>query len=374
MRSAVLYAYCELTAGHVRNFQYFVCNGMQCTDTHYVIIVNGAAKEAMPDGGPHVTIVRRENVGFDFGAWAAGLAELRLAEYGRFVFVNGSCCGPFLPPETSVTAWIDIFCSRLRGNVHCVGPTINIYKQWPRCKPHVQTYAWAVTSECLHFLLDSGVFAIIGCTKDAVIAQQEVGTSTAILERGWDIGCFVPEFDAIQSYQASNEAQLRSFNPCADRHLGDMMYPAPLCFGRELQPVELMFIKTNRGHTSFESLLHRTQLHSKSAAHAAPSSSPSDMNPELFQCSFIYGSGAQNVNVTDAVHALLKRGVHDITVSNALFGDPHVGTVKHMTVLHGGVVVQRVPEGHLLQLKFLNLERFEEPLHPTSIPAQAFDL
>ena len=260
IRTAVMYAYCEACSDHVRNFQYFVTHGMQCPNTHYVVIVNGTASHPMPDAGPFVTVVRRENKGFDFGAWAAGLASLQVGDYGRFVFLNGSCCGPFLTAGTPTTAWVDVFCSRLSGNIHVVGPTINIYKRLPLCRPHVQTYAWAATATCVQMLLESGIFAFVGFTKDAVIEHQEVGVSTLVLKKGWEIGCFVPEFNAIKSYQPSNEAQLRSFNPSADKYLGDMMFPKPLCFGRELQPTEVMFIKTNRGHTSFQHLLQTSEL------------------------------------------------------------------------------------------------------------------
>ena len=340
LKRVVLYAYCEICPAHIDNFRFFVTHGMQCAHTHYVIIVNGAAHEPMPPETSTVTVVRRDNKGFDFGAWAAGLDAITLTLYRQFVFLNGSCRGPFLPDCVPESIWVAAFCSRLSGSVHCVGPAINIHKVRPLCKPHVQTYAWAATSECVHMLLEAGVFAFQGTTKDQVIQAQEIGTSTLTLARGWELACFVPEFDALTSYQPCNEAQLRAFNPGGDKYLGDLMYPEPLCFGRELGPVELMFIKTNRGHTSYQSL--QAQRRHRQADSMSMTGA--------FACTYTYGSGTQTTDVTATVHDLVRRGVYSIPVTNTLFGDPHYGVVKCMTVSRGGVSLERILEDDVLCL------------------------
>jgi hypothetical protein len=346
MRRVVLYAFCE-PCGHLENFWFFVAQGMQCPLTHYVIIVNGPCKETMPSEGPNVTVIHRENKGFDFGAWAAGLAAISVDEYSHFVFLNGSCRGPILAESVSSSEWISRFCSRLTGNVHCVGPTINIYKVQPLCKPHVQTYAWAATRECVQMLLGAGLFQFVGATKYDVIQRQEIGTSTLILAHGWEIACFVPEFDAVVSYQPRNKAQLRFFNPGGDKYLGDLAIPEPLCFGRELSPVELMFIKTNRGCSSFQSQLQRARERAFESLGIAPRLS------QAFACIYTYGSDVKFEDVTTIVHDMLVRGNSDIPVTNAMFGDPHFGVVKHMAVLQDGVKIAHVLEGDVMHLNTL---------------------
>ena len=335
----MLYAFCE-PCGHLDNFRFFVALGMQCPLTHYVIIVNGPCKEPMPEEGPNVTVIHRENKGFDFGAWAAGLARISIHDYSHFVFLNGSCCGPILPESVPCSEWVSRFCSRLTGAVHCVGPTINIYKMQPLCKPHVQTYAWAATKECVQMLLDAGQFQFVGVTKDDVIARQEVGSSTLVLAHGWDIACFVPEFDAVVSYQPHNEAQLRSFNPSGDKYHGDISVPQPLCFGRELSPEELMFIKTNRGRSSFRSQMQRARERAFGSSGTAPRLA------HAFAYTYTYGSNLKYKDVTHVVHEMLTRGCTTIPVSNAAFGDPHFGVVKHLAVLHGGKRIAHVMEGN----------------------------
>jgi hypothetical protein len=346
MRRVVFYAFCE-PCGHLENFWFFVAQGMQCPQTHYVIIVNGPCKVTMPSEGPNVTVIHRENKGFDFGAWAAGLAAISVDDYSHFVFLNGSCRGPILPESVSSSEWISRFCSRLTGNVHCVGPTINIYKLQPLCKPHVQTYAWAATRECVQMLLEAGLFEFEAQTKADAIQRQEVASGTLILAHGWEIACFVPEFDAVVSYQPHNDAQLRSFNPSGS--LGDIAYPMPWCFGRELSPVELMFIKTNRGRSSFQSQLQRARERALESSRIALRLS------QAFAYTYTYGSDVKFEDVTTIVHDMLARGSNDIPVTNAVFGDPHFGVVKHMAVLQDGVKIAHVLEGDVIHLETLSL-------------------
>lgn len=270
---AVLYAYCEVSALHRDNFRYFVAHGLHCVDTHVVVIVNGEATEPMPPTSATCTVLHRPNTGFDFGGWAAGLEVLARHAYSHFVLLNASCRGPCLPGYLRPPVdWVSLFCSKLTGSVKCVGPTINIYKFWAVCQPHVQTYAWAVDGPTLQALWDHGLFRFRANTKVDAIVVQEIGVSSFVLGRGWDIACFVREYDAVASYHPANEAQLRSFNPAADATHGDIAYHGPACFGRILDGHELLFLKNTRGWV----LCRSPQV----PAAAAPSGSPENPRAE----------------------------------------------------------------------------------------------
>jgi SAM-dependent methyltransferase len=355
-RRVVLYAYCERGPDTICNLRFFVANGMQCPRTHYVFIVNGPAEEPLPLQGPTVTVIRRENRGFDFGGWAAGLAALTVDDYDHFVFLNGSCCGPFLPGYCHPREWVTAFCSRLQGLVHCVGPTINVFKTQPRCRPHVQTYAWAVTRECMAMLLARGLFAYEGATKDDVILHQEVGMGSLVIAHGWELACFVREYDAIVTYQPYNEAQLRAFNPCADCFLGDITIKGPLCFGRDLQPMELMFMKANRGHPAVQPFL---ELRYASQPAPAPAHDEPASSSVAAHLTFTYGSSggggstpSHHKDVTMVVRNLLAHGIVQAPVSNLVFGDPCPGVPKQVSVWHadGRLLLSMVPEHATLQL------------------------
>lgn len=327
---AVLYAYCEVSADHAANLAYFVAHGMQCPDTQYVFILNGPCSQTLPVANPLCIILHRENTGFDFAGWAAGLAALRPTDYTHFVFLNASCRGPVLPCYCPEPKWVSLFTSKLQGAVHCVGPTINIYKTKPQCQPHVQTYAWAVTQAGLAALIAAGIFAgPAKASKVEVIEAFEIGVSKVMLANQWELGCFVREYDAITTYQPHNEAQLRAFNPSADVNWGDIACPMALCYGRTLPPAELMFVKTTRG----------THHLLDQVAAAVPT------------LRWQYGTSMLRNEVTRVVETLISRGDSKVLVCNAVFGDPHVGVKKDMWLIHEGRLITRVAEHTLMQLQ-----------------------
>jgi hypothetical protein len=257
---AVILAYCDngTETGHAHaNLAYFLRHGL-CAGVKVLLVANGgmcAASRAIAEAS-NIHIVDRPNTGYDFGAWAAGLETLRKGPEPfptHCIFLNSSVRGPFLPSYVTAAAdvtWPTLFLAPLdKHNVKLVGPTINVFKQPNGAppRPHVQSYAFGCDAATVAFLQKAGVFTDASDDKLQVIAEQEVRMSTAILQQpNWNIGCFVREYAGID-YR--NTDALRTFNPAADYHRGDVVVddPPSLCFGRQVHPMELMFIKTNRG-------------------------------------------------------------------------------------------------------------------------------
>jgi tetratricopeptide (TPR) repeat protein len=262
---AVILAYCDngTETGHAQaNLAYFLRHGL-CAGVKVLLVANGgmcAASRAIAEAS-NIHIVDRPNTGYDFGAWAAGLKTLRKGPEPfptHCIFLNSSVRGPFLPEYITAAAgntsadltWPTLFLAPLdKHNVKLVGPTINVFKQFNGAppRPHVQSYAFGCDAATVAFLQDAGVFTDASDDKLQVIAEQEVRMSTLILQQpNWNIGCFVREYAGIDYRNAD---ALRTFNPAADYHRGDVVVddPPSLCFGRQVHPMELMFIKTNRG-------------------------------------------------------------------------------------------------------------------------------
>jgi len=241
MKIAVVYAYYEKNQTYVNNLLYFLENGIiQSEDIHYYIIVNGTCT-IIPICQPNMTVIRRPNEGFDFGAFGSALEDMTKnnKSYTHYIFINTSCRGPFMPTYVS-SRWTDAFTDMLKGNVKLVGPTINLCPKENTLRPHVQSYCFAIDHECKEFLTNNGVFSASFQSIYDVIDYQELRMSSLVLDNGWNINCFVSE------YRDRDYKNVINFNRRANSQFGDILFPGKLCFGRNVHPYEVMFIKTER--------------------------------------------------------------------------------------------------------------------------------
>lgn len=169
----------------------------------FVLISNqGFVPKFVP---PYVKKVIRPNVGYDFGGWSHALLMNSAADpekkcyeyYNRFLFVNSSVMGPFLTPGF-VGRWTDLYFNGLTENVKLFGSTINGMND-PQNNAHVQSYIFAMDKETLQHLIDSAIFSTTNHAKtfhDAIV-QKEIAMSRRVIERGWNIGCLMPQYAGV---------------------------------------------------------------------------------------------------------------------------------------------------------------------------------
>ena len=70
-------------------------------------------KFTVPD---YVKTLFRDNIGYDFGGWSDALLTNSLYEnYEKFIFVNSSVIGPFIPSYYK-DKWTDIYINGLQNN------------------------------------------------------------------------------------------------------------------------------------------------------------------------------------------------------------------------------------------------------------------
>jgi hypothetical protein len=116
-------------------------------------------------------------VGYDFGGWSEALLTDALYEnYDKFIFVNSSVMGPYVPSHF-VGKWTDLFLNGLDGqdNVKLFGSTINTINN-PLQMAHVQSYIFAMDKTTLKYLMECDIFSTSNYAKtfhDA-IWQKEV--------------------------------------------------------------------------------------------------------------------------------------------------------------------------------------------------------
>ena len=230
----IVFAYAQ---GEYRdpNLEYFITKGgiINHPDYFYVFIGSGVdwnhanytSYRDLINRFPNTALLERENEGFDsFGS-----------KFSRFVLLNGSIRGPFLPVYASHLKWPEIFLDPFKNgnpfNVGLSGLTIN-------CTPllHIQSMLLAFTRDTFDI-----IFERLGCFKDKqeTIDNAEVMYSQDILRKGKNL------HSMMKYWQNHNflDTELTAEKCAGIAH--DPLF-AGRYFGTSLHPLELVFMKTNR--------------------------------------------------------------------------------------------------------------------------------
>lgn len=251
-KKVLYFAYYEKDEMSKDNLRFFLNNGLLDSVDHFFVI-NGECSVPIPNQ-KNVFVIRRENIGYDFGAFAYVIQKYDLSGYDYHIFCNTSVRGPFLPPMSCNRDWTKRFIQLLDNETKLVGTTINIFSgsyynslnskyfhSDRKLMPHVQTMMFVMDKECFNFLMAKNFFDLDRISKysfEELIALQEVNLSLLVLQNGWNIGCTAPRYQGVDYRKLEAD-----FNPVSLS--GDAVYPGAY-FGRTLDPYEVIFYKTNR--------------------------------------------------------------------------------------------------------------------------------
>lgn len=174
------------------NVNHFIKNALfDDPDVDFMFICNNPTiKVNVP---PYVTVMHRENKGYDFGAWSDAVLTHNLVDkYKRFIFVNSSVIGPYIKGR-----WTDHFLNGLKDNVKLFGCTINAMRD-PIYKSHVQSYLFCMDDHTLSFLIKKGIFSYTYTRSfNHTIQFKEVLMSRLLIDNGWNIGSMLPYYKGI---------------------------------------------------------------------------------------------------------------------------------------------------------------------------------
>ena len=123
-----LYAYYEKNDIYKENLIYFLNNGI-LDHVDYYIIINGDSTVDIPIRN-NIKIIKRENKGFDFGAWSHCIHNYIKKQYDYYIFINTSVKGPYLTEEDKQNniTWLDKFLVLFNNkDIKMVGTSINIF-------------------------------------------------------------------------------------------------------------------------------------------------------------------------------------------------------------------------------------------------------
>jgi hypothetical protein len=242
MKTLVLYVFHELN-DRVNNF---IKNAIFLDpEIDFLVINNGSQNEPiLPD---HVIYFKSDNTGFDFGGWSKGLLYNGLyKDYSKFIFVNSSVSGPYLPSYFN-GRWTDIYLNGLTHSVKLFGSTINTGSLTVLSDveglSHIQSYIFAMDYETLLFLISKDIFSLtkFSTTFQDAILNKEIRMSRLIIENGWNIGCLMQYYKGVDfRFLASRPSDYKPFiigDPMVSKNFPDKLFN---------NFYELVFIKGNR--------------------------------------------------------------------------------------------------------------------------------
>jgi hypothetical protein len=262
-KTLVIYSYYQKNDEYVKNFEFFIHNGIY-SDIDYIFCINGRECSITIPDLPNIKILPRDNHDYDFGAYADALKTIDMNTYDYFFFINTSVRGPFLPEEIrSTTRWTKPFLKLLTGDVKLVGTSINILnvtdentqkemslnllteKGYNPPFPHVQSQVFLLDREGLKFIMSKDFFNQSAEGQFVkFIVLREVMLSQLILKNGWNINCLLPKYQGLNYKTISADINETSVN-------GDPYYIGAY-FGGTIRPYDVMFIKTNRNVSTDE--------------------------------------------------------------------------------------------------------------------------
>lgn len=248
---ACIYAYYEKNEDYKNNLGYFVAKGI-LPHVDYYFVVNGDTCSVDIPKAKNIKVIQRDNSGFDFGAWGEIVNNHDMSGYDHVFFLNTSVRGPFYKGKD----WTKPFLALFTKNVKLVGTSINICRDLcydshhalrpmgteitrKKILPHVQSMFFVLDKDALKFLLSRDFFKE---DKEAsfaeIISQKEIGLSSLIISKGWNINSILPKYRDIDYRVLRADINASSLD-------GDP-YFAGAYFGDTIDPYDVIFFKSWR--------------------------------------------------------------------------------------------------------------------------------
>lgn len=168
----------------------YLLNALRPFCTHSVVIANSPLNDTDMERLSPVAdrVIRRENRGFDFGAWGEVLPEYQEAlakEFDTLLLVNGSCFGPLFPLHEMFDKMVETPCDFWGVTEHTAANGV---------PAHLQSYFMEIRNPILHSEAFYRFFREVGakCTDfDAAVRHGEIGFSQAMKTAGFHYRSYV---------------------------------------------------------------------------------------------------------------------------------------------------------------------------------------
>lgn len=244
--TVIFYAYHETEACHF-NLDYFVNFGGILPEYDYIFIINGRTCTVPIPTGDNIHILYRENIGYDFGAYARGLDfffndskspfQKKKKGFDFFIFLNASVIGP-ITHHSKEWDWVEYFHGRFLED-----PTVRLYGTSIVCLPDedkgtrgpkVEGFFWCTDRRGLGLLIGERTIFMDHRTKESAIVNGEYGLSNCLLGKyGFNIGCIITRYQGMDWRKEINWS------------CNDLKHPSRKgsFYGESMNPYETIFHK-----------------------------------------------------------------------------------------------------------------------------------
>jgi hypothetical protein len=207
MRTVVSYAYHENNRA-LYNLDFFTQVGISNDENIlFIIVINGPSCSIELPKYNNVITIKRDNIGYDFGAHRASIdyllnlyGNILYIPYDNFIFLNCGVIGPFLPSYyPSNVSWTNIFTSKLNDKVKLVGTSLVCFEYTAVIGkgPHVEGFCFCLDKIGLDIVMKVNTVFVNHDSKRNAVNNGEYGLSKTILNAGYNLDCLLYKYQNI---------------------------------------------------------------------------------------------------------------------------------------------------------------------------------
>lgn len=237
MKSVIIYTYFASPSSDY-NMNFFVKKELSYkSNIDYVIVINGNKynENITFPTLDNVTILKRDNIGYDFGGHNHALKYItkEAKTYDYYFFMNSGVIGPILSDHFTESHWSNVFIKKINEKVKLVGTTIV-------CLPRADMGGYGPKVEGFFFMVDNiGLELLkkqqnIFCNhadKYSAIINGEYGLSNTILKSGYSIDCMLPRYENVDWKDPKNHTLNNNIHPSRKNSFyGDSINPYHVIF------------------------------------------------------------------------------------------------------------------------------------------------
>jgi hypothetical protein len=202
MKIVIIYTYFQSESSDY-NLQFFV-NKID-NEFDYIIVINGYYCSVHFPKLKNLTILRRENEGYDFGGHNYALNYIKNRNYDYYFFMNSGVIGPIVP-HYFTDHWTSVFIKKINDFTKLVGTTIVcLPKSDPGgYGPKVEGFFFMTDSVGLELLKKEKTIFCNHIDKYHAVVDGEYGLSNCIIRNGYTIDCMLPRYQGIDWTDKNN--------------------------------------------------------------------------------------------------------------------------------------------------------------------------
>jgi hypothetical protein len=204
-------------------------------DIDYIIVINGFECTVNFPDIPNLRIIKRPNIGYDFGGHGEALKYLESEgkTYDYYFFMNSGVFGPII--ERTEPHWTTVFINKITDLVKLVGTTIVCLPKKDKggYGPKVEGFFFMTDQIGLDLLKREGTIFCNHTNKILAIINGEYGASRCILKHGYSIDCILQRYKNINWLDEANWKMNNNIHPSRRGSF----------YGKSIDPSEVIFHK-----------------------------------------------------------------------------------------------------------------------------------